>query len=283
MNNVEWPSRRSLMNFAMTNAYFLGYSYLESLFYENLIISNQWIMRYIFLSGMASMRNYIMLRILTQGTKKYPYLHDHKKIPRLDEYFGYFLQLVFLDAFHQIIALDFLLDPTSRSQSLFITTLLFIPVSFLFEVIFDFFHYIAHRAEHTFPILYRSFHKTHHTHHHPTLITTYYHNLGDLLLTNALPLFATLLILKTSFLTPLPIPISPHLFFAIYLAKSYMELCGHSGKDIQKTGSFVQCVWLPRLLGIDLYTADHDAHHRLSNGNYGKRFSLWDRVFGTMI
>ena len=276
------------MNFAMTNAYFLGYSYLETLLYEQVIYQQKdWIIRYISLAGMASMRNYLMLRMLTKGTQKYPYLHQHIAIPRLDEYLGYFLQLVFLDAFHQIIALDFLLDASTTSTtsafSILRDILLFIPVSFLFEIVFDFFHYITHRAEHTYPILYRSLHKTHHTHHHPTLITTYYHHIGDLLFTNTLPLFATILILQTNFLTPVPIHISPHLFFAIYLAKSYMELCGHSGKDIQQTGSFVQCVWIPRLLGIDLYTADHDIHHRLSYWNYSKRFSLWDRVFGTLL
>ena len=70
---------------------------------------------------------------------------------------------------------------------------------------------------------------------------------------------------------------------SLYIVKIYLELCGHSGKDIPKTGSFVQCVWLPRLLGISLYTQDHDAPHRFSNGNFGKRFTLWDRVFGTLL
>lgn len=294
---VELPSTSSLKNFAFINLYFL-----ESLLYES-FGNFPIILRYVYLVGMASMRNYIMLRILTTGTQKYPYLHDHKKIPRLDEYLFYFIQLLFVDAFHQIIALEYLLvesddlrcnslDPSDpmrvESQSypyisLLRDILLFIPLSFLFELTFDFFHYVTHRAEHTFPLLYKTLHKTHHTHHHPTLVTTYYHNIGDLLFTNSLPLFATLLLFQTFFYVPWIIPISRHLFFAIYLAKSFMELCGHSGKDIPKTGSFVQCVWLPRFLGIELYTADHDKHHQYSNGNYGKRFSLWDRKFGTFL
>ncbi len=288
---MELPSTSSIRNFALTNLYFLGYAYLETLLYDN-FATFPMILRYVYLTGMASMRNYIMLRILTKGTEKYPYLHEHTKIPRLDEYLFYFFQLLLVDAFHQIVALEYLLDPSlshsqSTSQSPYLSLLrdilLFIPVSFLFEITFDFFHYITHRAEHTFPILYKTFHKTHHMHHHPTFITTYYHNLGDLLFTNSLPLFATLILFRMDFFATYLIPISRHLFFAIYLAKSYMELCGHSGKDIRKTGSFVQCIWLPRFFGIELYTEDHDRHHQYSNGNFGKRFSLWDRQFGTFI
>jgi sterol desaturase/sphingolipid hydroxylase (fatty acid hydroxylase superfamily) len=298
---MELPSIPSIKNFALTNLYFLGYAYLETLLYNNLDTFPM-ILRYVYLVGMASMRNYIMLQILTKGTEKYPYLHEHKKIPRLDDYLFYFFQLLLVDAFHQIIALEYLLDSSIeyQSSSLIYTLrdiLLFIPISFLFEITFDFFHYITHRAEHTFPILYKTLHKTHHMHHHPTFITTYYHNLGDLLFTNSLPLFATLILFRTYFFFPWInllgsffgraegslIPISRHLFFAIYLAKSYIELCGHSGKDIPKTGSFVQCVWLPRLFGIELYTEDHDRHHQYSNGNYGKRFALWDIAFGTTL
>ncbi len=72
------------------------------------------------------------------------------------------------------------------------------------------------------------------------------------------------------------------MYHMLLISKIYMELCGHSGKDI-KTGSFVQCIWLPRLLNIQLYTVDHDNHHSKNNCNYGKRFSLWDKVFNTYI
>ena len=62
--------------------------------------------------------------------------------------------------------------------------------------------------------------------------------------------------------------------------KAYVEAAGHAGRASRAT-SFPQCVWLPRLLGVELRTADHDAHHLDGRRNFAKRFSLWDRAFGT--
>jgi sterol desaturase/sphingolipid hydroxylase (fatty acid hydroxylase superfamily) len=50
-------------------------------------------------------------------------------------------------------------------------------------------------------------------------------------------------------------------FLLVY--KEYIEICG------------------PECLGIQLHTEDHDLHHTSSQCNYGKRFCLWDKVFGT--
>ena len=59
-------------------------------------------------------------------------------------------------------------------------------------------------------------------------------------------------------------------------------VAGHCGCHSDAT-SFPQCVWLPRLLGIALTTRDHDAHHtRPKACNFAKRFTLWDRAFGTL-
>lgn len=43
----------------------------------------------------------------------------------------------------------------------------------------------------------------------------------------------------------------------------------------------IQMVWLPRALGIDQHIVDHDWHHHSFNSNYGKRFLLWDKLYGT--
>jgi sterol desaturase/sphingolipid hydroxylase (fatty acid hydroxylase superfamily) len=67
----------------------------------------------------------------------------------------------------------------------------------------------------------------------------------------------------------------------VYL--TYQEIAGHLGKAMYPTSSFAQCIWLPRLLGIQLYTEDHDLHHLRLNCNYSKRFSIWDRLFRTYI
>lgn len=59
-----------------------------------------------------------------------------------------------------------------------------------------------------------------------------------------------------------------------------IELAGHSGTD-DNHSCFSQFIFIPRLLDIDLNKADHFLHHLSSTYNYSKRFSLWDKVFGT--
>jgi len=63
--------------------------------------------------------------------------------------------------------------------------------------------------------------------------------------------------------------------------KMFSEISGHSGKILSPTSCFPQCIWLPRALSIQLYTEEHDLHHSSNDYNYAKRFSCWDRVFGT--
>ena len=273
-------SKRSLVNFMMTNLFLLGYGYIENQLYQSTIFCIQdtpfygfQLQTFTLLLLMAFFRNYFLYCSLSTNTARYRDLHSFRKPPLFAHYLFYFSQASILDALSQYLYLQ---GPLPKAGYGTLATLLFfIPLSFPFEITFDLFHYIAHRAEHTYPFLYRHFHKLHHQHQHPTLITTYYHHIGDLLLTNTIPFHLTLFLFA-----PL---ISTHLFFSLYITKIYLELCGHSGKYIPKTGSFVQCIWLPSLLGISLYTQDHDAHHRFGNGNFGKRFTLWDRVFGTSL
>ena len=37
----------------------------------------------------------------------------------------------------------------------------------------------------------------------------------------------------------------------------------------------------PSCANAELYVCDHDLHHSAVRCNYGKRLSLWDKVFGT--
>jgi sterol desaturase/sphingolipid hydroxylase (fatty acid hydroxylase superfamily) len=147
----------------------------------------------------------------------------------------------------------------------------FIPTSFLFEFIFDFFHYWSHRILHH-KYFYKYAHKKHHKYLHPTTIITYFQDPLDLILTNTLPILFTLSLLPW---------ISYKQFNFLLVYKEYIEICGHSGRYVYPTGSFGQFKWLPECLGIQLHTEDHDLHHTSSQCNYGKRFCLWDKVFGT--
>lgn len=148
--------------------------------------------------------------------------------------------------------------------------LTFIPKSFVYEIIFDFFHYWTHRVSHYKYLYY--FHKTHHKQtDNISVFSTYNHNLVDLLISNVLPLYLSSYI----------IPLSESQFFVFLLFKTFIEISGHSGTYSGKTSSFSQCFWIPKLFGIELYSRDHFIHHAKFKYNYSKRFILWDKVFGT--
>jgi len=151
--------------------------------------------------------------------------------------------------------------------------LAFLPVSFLHEVVFDFFHYWGHRLCHEVPLLYRRVHKKHHTFHHPTVMITFYQDPSDLVLTNVLPFLAAFFLVR---------PRSALHLAQLMVTKSYTEMSGHVGRELFPSSSFPQCVWLPRLLSIELYAEDHDNHHKLNDCNFSKRFCLWDKAFGTL-
>jgi sterol desaturase/sphingolipid hydroxylase (fatty acid hydroxylase superfamily) len=149
-------------------------------------------------------------------------------------------------------------------------SLYFIPLSFMFEIVFDLFHYITHRLAHT-KYIYKYIHKKHHEYHDDTTILASFHqDPADLLLTNLLPLYLTSKI----------IPFSYPQYFTFLIYKSFIEISGHLGKTINST-SFCQFVWLPKIFNIDLHNLDHYNHHIKNNCNYSKRFNLWDKVFGT--
>jgi sterol desaturase/sphingolipid hydroxylase (fatty acid hydroxylase superfamily) len=77
-----------------------------------------------------------------------------------------------------------------------------------------------------------------------------------------------------------PFRLSVYQFGTMLVYKEFIEISGHCGKWL-KSGSFVQFVWLPKLLGIQLFAQDHHLHHKLLRFNYSKRFALWDKVFNT--
>ncbi|OQR91312.1 hypothetical protein THRCLA_09038 [Thraustotheca clavata] len=146
----------------------------------------------------------------------------------------------------------------------------FIPKSLAFELIFDFFHYIAHWICHQIPSLYKHVHKRHHLHLHPTPLSTYEQDGIDLCLTNVMPMSMAFL------LGPTLSPLQLHLMLAY---KTYVEIAGHSGLEI-KGFSFPQMP-LMSIFSICLRVHDHDLHHTHPTYNFAKRFSVWDKLFGT--
>ena len=146
----------------------------------------------------------------------------------------------------------------------------FIPHTFLFELIFDFGHYCTHRIIHSIPLLYQIIHKKHHNDYYININTSYNHTISDYILTNTLPLL----------LAGYMIPSSVYMYNLIFWYKNLIEFSGHTGKN-NKSGSFPQCIWIPKILNIELYTTDHNTHHTNPNYNFSKRFSIWDKLFDT--
>ena len=175
--------------------------------------------------------------------------------------------------------------------------LVFVGLSLCFEVVFDFFHYWTHRFCHEcgrprprLPAVaraaLRALHRGHQTHHASggqgglSPVLTYEQSLVDVVFCNALPALAALALLSAA-----GVSIDDGDLALLWTYKAYVEVAGHAGCHSRAT-SFPQCVWLPRLLGIALRTADHDAHHHRAKArgcNFAKRFTLWDKAFSTYV
>lgn len=153
-----------------------------------------------------------------------------------------------------------------------VTMITFIPMSFIFEIIFDFFYYCNHRILHTYNF---PWHKVHHAHIHLKPAITFYQDWVDVLLTVSLPFILTERIISSVY------PLSSIEISLLVTFKIYTEICGHTGHESSPTCAFPQCIWLPKLFNIELYTEDHNLHHRNTSCNFSKRFILWDKVFGT--
>lgn len=223
-------------------------------------------------------RNISILNFIEKGTNHKPLItNDISKLPKetyKNEFNLYFLSTTVIESItHIIIKTNFFnnLNDNLNDNLIIIDLLYFIPISFIFELIFDLFHYSTHRLLHN-KYLYKYLHKTHHTFNHPTAIVAFYQDPLDLVITNSVPTILTLTIMPN---------ISYRIFNMILVYKMFIEISGHIGKKMYPTGSFSQFMWLPKLLNIELYIEDHDLHHSLNNCNYGKRFSLCDKVFKT--
>ena len=157
-----------------------------------------------------------------------------------------------------------------KNPNIMYNLITFIPVTFLYEIMYDFIFYIHHYLAHKIKLLYRLLHKKHHQHHNNiNIISLYYTDAIDIIINTIYIIFITYLF-----------PIYELQFFTWIFHKLVVELAGHSGTD-DNHSCFSQLVFIPRLLDIDLNKADHFLHHLSSKYNFSKRFSLWDKVFGT--
>jgi len=153
----------------------------------------------------------------------------------------------------------------------------FILISFVFEIIFDFFHYWSHRYLHENRYLYQNLHLDHHSDKNPSVFHTFNDSIAGTIITNSIPYLLSLLLV--SYVLNRSITTSENSLILVY--KTFVEISGHSGKELGKASSFPQFKWLPCIFNMELYTSDHHVHHRYPKSNYSKRFILFDKLFGT--
>jgi len=266
-------SFQSAKNFLYINAMIISIGYLE---YNTLNYVETYNFYYLLIYLLFVIRNNIVLNFICYNLKNKESINkNYSKIEDYTESYKNEFALTLLSS-TTIETLTYLFIKNTLFNNYAIVSyydiLLFIPKSFVFEIIFDFFHYWTHRILHSNKFLYINIHKKHHKYKYPLPILTYYHEPLDLIITNSIPQFLTLIIFPH---------ISLFQFNVILTYKTFIEISGHSSKKLYPIGSFSQFIWLPRFLNISLYAEDHTLHHTENFCNYSKRFSLWDKVFGT--
>uniref|UniRef100_A0A6C0D7X2 Fatty acid hydroxylase domain-containing protein n=1 Tax=viral metagenome TaxID=1070528 RepID=A0A6C0D7X2_9ZZZZ len=253
-------SYKSIKNFILVNSTLLSISFFEYYLSKSFLLT--------FISVMF--KNYTMINIIDYQLKDKPYIND-KYIEPKEKYYGEFSSYVVMSAIIEATSLKIIRYNTTKEDNIITDLVTFIPISFLFEIIFDFFHYITHSYLHTNKYLYKIIHKKHHKHFNLKSILTFYHHPLDIIITNTIPLFITIYLMPN---------ISYFQLLIIMTYKTFIEISGHSGKKVNP-GSFPQFIWLPKLFNMQLFTRNHNLHHTNVNCNYAKRFNLWDRLFGT--
>ena len=110
---------------------------------------------------------------------------------------------------------------------------------FLFELIFDFFHYWSHRFLHKTSWLC-VIHKNHHKFNTPSPLMTYYHHPLDYILSNCIPILLTFYFLQCY----CHISYSEFEYHLLISYKTFIEVAGHAGIETHAT-SFPLCTFLP--------------------------------------
>ena len=261
-------SFNSIKNFISINVGLIGISLLEYMFYENYGIFT-----------LLVLRNYILIDVIEYSTRNNENIDAEMRLIKPQESFSHEFDLFLLSStFIEYITHLYIKETFYNEerilcrQSFFYDLQSFILISFYFEITFDLFHYISHLLLHKNTYLYKNIHKIHHKFKYPSCITTFYQHPVDMVLSNLLPTIITMYI----------IPVKPTYFQYIMIStyKVFSEISGHLGK-YTKSISFSQFIWLPKMLNIELKIEHHDLHHSNNNCNYGKRFSLYDKIFGT--
>lgn len=279
----EHPTTSSIFKTVLFNLIFLGIAFKE---YDYMVTANLNFHRTLVINlhsivsifSVTLIKDYTILFLVKLYGLFFHSIKSQSRRSPVARFFGEFHLYVWIAAFAESITLSILLKVLPFSPIGFTpwSYLTFFPIMFLFEVIFDFFHYWSHRLSHS-GVLYRKIHKMHHKYRYPSPITSFYQHPLELVISNSIPSFLTFTIM----ICMLGIPITYFQLVLLMCWKTVIEVAGHIGKCLAPASSFPQFVWLSKWLNFELYVEDHDLHHREFTCNYSKRFSLWDKVFGT--
>lgn len=221
---------------------------------------------FINLLGFTIGRNFAMSKIIENSTNQKALVNSNYVYPE-GEFTFYLLQASLIEA-----TTSYIIIPYNSNPNYYYVAAAFIPMSLLFNIIFDFFFYWGHRCLH---YNHLPWHKMHHHHIHLKPSITFYQDPVDILLTISIPFLLTARIIQSVY------PLCSFELALLVTYKIFVELSGHSGHRSRPASSFPQCFWLPKLLNMELYSEDHNLHHTRPDKNFSKQFSLWDKVFGT--
>jgi sterol desaturase/sphingolipid hydroxylase (fatty acid hydroxylase superfamily) len=254
--NLEISAWLKCYNYVFVNTVLWSGGVIDWFFLDSLLL----------LFGSVLFKQILLLSLVSSKNVFKPYINPGERPFNLLKEVGYIVQITCID----FLSLQLLLQMVYPHESFTYELLTFLPRSFAFELVFDLGHYVTHRIAHNIPWIYQSIHKEHHKDILISPLTTYHQNGVDLLFTNTLPLLLASYMIPTS-----------SLFVCVMMwYKTILEVGGHLGK-VTKANSFPQCIWLPRWLKIELKSEEHNLHHRNPMRNFSKRFSIWDKAFGT--
>ena len=162
---------------------------LAGYFYYLVFLQHSYVLLYFF----TLLKNIGLLYLIHTFTKK------HLPIKGINELIVETKDVYNLCLVSSVDVISIYLCKKNSYDSLFLEFVLFIPHSFAFEIIFDFFHYVSHRMAHT-KYLYSYIHKKHHEYRDDTnILTTFHQDLPDLVMTNLIPMYFTSLMLPFSY------------------------------------------------------------------------------------
>lgn len=161
-------SLSSIKNYFTINSFIIFTGFIQTVFNESFLELSYSLLP---ITSIFILRNVILLNVIEYGTKNKQVLHskNNNKLINKNLKIFYLISSTFVEVLTHLFIIKYFNFYNERVISL----IYFIPISFLYEIIFDFFHYWTHIMLHYNKFLYINLHKIHHTYNHPTAIIAF--------------------------------------------------------------------------------------------------------------